>query len=378
MTKILLSTHYYNTHRGGVEIVAFNIAKNLLKFCDSYQINWVASNCDEIPQNISNMKYIPIKSTNFIEKILPFPYPIPYLSGIKTIFKQVKKSNIIHIHDFLYLQNIISFFFAKYLKKKIIITQHIGFIPYKNSFFRFFLNLLNKTLGQYMLSKADRTIFISHQVQKYFEQFLKIKNNIEFIPNGLDTSIYKVYDNDKKLELKEKYNFNGINFLFVGRFTEKKGLFIIKELAKHFKNINFILAGWGYINPDDWKLANIRVISGLQGCEIAELYNISDALILASYGEGFPLVVQEAMACGLGVLVSNEIIKGYPKIENLIYGKISGNINEINQSIETLNKFLNNYQHSTARSIELSNFAKENWDFDIIIEKYLNVFKSLR
>ena len=116
----------------------------------------------------------------------------------------------------------------------------------------------------------------------------------------------------------------------------------------------------------------------MQGCEIAELYNISDVLILASYGEGFPLVVQEAMACGLGVLVSNEIIKGYPKIENLIYGKISGNINEINQSIETLNKFLNNYQHSTARSIELSNFAKENWDFDIIIEKYLNVFKSLR
>jgi glycosyltransferase involved in cell wall biosynthesis len=376
MIKILLATHYFNTHRGGVEIAAHNIAANILKADKNISINWIAADCDILPEKIENLNFTPVESTNFIEKILPFPYPIPLPYGILKIWNNVKKSDIVHIHDFLYLLNLFTFIFAKIQKKKIIITQHIGFIPYKNPFLRFLLNFLNRTLGKFILTRADKTVFISKHVQKYFESFISQKSNFKFISNGVNTQIYKVFDYEMLAKLRSKYNIEGLTILFVGRFTEKKGLMIIQELAKYFKEINFVFAGWGSIKPDDWKLKNVKVISGLQGKEIADLYNIADALILPSYGEGFPLVVQEAVSCGLDLLISEEIFEGYPEISKVSSGIISNQISKLQDSINELEGFINNYQYSYQKRIELSNFASEHWAFEKITESYLKIIEN--
>jgi glycosyltransferase involved in cell wall biosynthesis len=48
------------------------------------------------------------------------------------------------------------------------------------------------------------------------------------------------------------------------------------------------------------------VYSNLRGENLAELYQASDVFVLPSTGEGFPLVVQEAIACGLPVVCGAE------------------------------------------------------------------------
>ena len=50
----------------------------------------------------------------------------------------------------------------------------------------------------------------------------------------------------------------------------------------------------------------MRVFSDLAGPGLAELYRASDVFVLPSQGEGFPLVVQEALACGLPVVCGDE------------------------------------------------------------------------
>jgi glycosyltransferase involved in cell wall biosynthesis len=98
----------------------------------------------------------------------------------------------------------------------------------------------------------------------------------------------------------------------VGRFVEKKGLHLIERLARRRTDLTFILAGWGPIDPGAWRLPNVHVRSGLQGPSLVPLYQSSDVFILPSIGEGLPLVLQEALACGLPVICGQETAAADP------------------------------------------------------------------
>jgi glycosyltransferase involved in cell wall biosynthesis len=80
----------------------------------------------------------------------------------------------------------------------------------------------------------------------------------------------------------------------------------LRSLAREHPGIIFALADWGAIDPCKWNLANVRVFTSLSGATLASLYRASSILVLPSAGEGSPLVIQEALACGLPVLCGLE------------------------------------------------------------------------
>ncbi len=62
------------------------------------------------------------------------------------------------------------------------------------------------------------------------------------------------------------------------------------------------MVGNGPVRPGQWGLPNIHVLGFQSQATLADLYRASDFLLLPSVGEGYPLVIQEAMACGLPVI----------------------------------------------------------------------------
>jgi glycosyltransferase involved in cell wall biosynthesis len=381
--KLLLVTHYYPKHRGGVEIVAGRLVETLTQDHKVSAI-WIASNTDACPTESLGLKCYPVSAINFFENYLHIPYPIWTFSALCKIWNGVKQAEIIHIHDYLYMGNLFTFILAKIYQKPIVITQHIGLIPYQNLFLRGLLVQLNQTLGRFILGSAEQVVFISNEVQKYFLKYTFFRYSPLLVVNGVETTIFSPASLEERRQIRQDFSFSPENkiCLFVGRFVEKKGLPTLHELAKLFPQVHWIFAGWGKLDPEAWNLPNVRVFRGLSGTELAPLYQMADLLVLPSKGEGFPLVVQEAMACGTPTVVSPEVAQAYPAAAALMFSVAvegadadfgGGAIAQWSNQLENL------LYHSTQLSDlrpRVATFAAEHWSWQKCAQQYQTVFQT--
>lgn len=377
--KILLVTHYYPGHRGGIEIVAGKLAEYLGQKKD-VEIRWFASDANTPPQNNPNLFCSPVRCFNFIENKFGLPCPLWSPAGFVRLWRAVKTADLIHLHDYLYFGNLAAFAFAKVCHKPVAITQHIGFISYQNPFLRCFLAFLNKSFGRWILKSADQVIFISEVVQKYFSQNSRFRRPPVMIANGVDTAIFFPIPLSQRAGLKKRLGLRDDQpvLLFVGRFIEKKGLKLLRTLASRLDSIQWLFAGWGPMDPARWGLKNIHVYRDYKGPQIAQLYQVSDLLVLPSYGEGFPLVVQEAMACGTPVLVTEDIADGYSLGRHLMFREKMIGEQGIERWSSRIKQITANKSKLLHLRTEVAAFALQHWPWAKSAESYHRLFQTLR
>ena len=137
-------------------------------------------------------------------------------------------------------------------------------------------------------------------------------------PNAVDNSLYareggKIRAN--AAAFREKFNLPARFVLFVGRLVRKKGVFELLEAYSRLgstlrSQVGLVFAGDGVAKADLKSLADVIspgriVFTGfLHREDLPAVYALADVLVLPTHSDAWGLVVNEAMASGLPVLVS--------------------------------------------------------------------------
>jgi glycosyltransferase involved in cell wall biosynthesis len=374
-TRVVLVSHFFAAHRGGVEIVAGELARRLC-LDHAAAICWFASDCDAAPADRPpTLRCVPVPATNVVERRFGLPYPIWGTRAISGLWREIGGADCVHLHDSLYVGNLFAFVIAKLRRVPVIVTQHIGHIPYDSPALRGLLIVLNKTLARLVLSNADQVVFISRAVHDYFSEICRFRRPPRYIPNGVDPAVFASVSEPDRRAQREALGLPaaGSVFLFVGRFVEKKGLPVLRSLAAAFPQDIWIFAGSGPLDPGTWALPNVRVVRGESGAGLARYYRAADLLVLPSKGEGFPLVVQEALACGTPVLVGEDTAAGCPDAVPLMSVERVGGSDTADRWAARIARLRADATGLPARRCDASAFAIRHWSWEAAACAYADI-----
>jgi glycosyltransferase involved in cell wall biosynthesis len=250
------------------------------------------------------------------------PYPIISVNAYKTFKQTIKNCDLVHAHGHVYMASCLAGIIAKKYNKPFIVTQHNTFIDYQS-----FLNVVEQVndflVGKSVLKNADKIVTVSNQTKKYVLKLGADKTKTSVIYNGVDVDTFQPANKTKNRQTLGLLQKRKIVFS-VRRLVYKNGLDTLMQsvplVAQQHPDVLFIVAGKGPSRKlienriKELKIENNIQLAGFVPDELLPTYyGAADTFVLPSAsGEGLPLVLLEAMSCGLPVIATT--VGGTPEI----------------------------------------------------------------
>jgi len=278
----------------------------LYKICNNIKVLYMA-------ETESNREW------NIKREDLNFPYEVMFKGALDNInplgvaLKTWKRLNILNpdvliIGGYSYPACWAGFFWAKLNDKNIILWSASNEEDRKRS-------VLKEKIKGFLIKRFDAANVYGKKSKDYLVKLGMKEDSIFIKGNTTDNAFY--YDETMRLKAKrealcKQFGIPFHNFLYIGRFSKEKNLLL---LLSAYKKLNaddwgLILVGNGpkYQELIDFidknSIRNVFMPGFKQKEEIPQYLAVSDVFILPSISEPWGLVVNEAMAAGLSVLVS--------------------------------------------------------------------------
>ena len=173
------------------------------------------------------------------------------------------------------------------------------------------------TIGRPLLTRAAAVVFTAEQERQLARYAPRRPEWI--VPNGLDMAGYQ--DLPPRGSFRAAFpDVDGPFLLFLGRLSRQKGLDLLlhafERVARARPNLWLVLAGPDHEGYEAHVRAMVRqldlerrvVFTGmLTGARKLAAFVDADLFVLPSYFENFGAVIIEALACGLPVLISDQV-----------------------------------------------------------------------
>ncbi len=299
--RIGMVSSFMPPHLGGLETVTqalFNIYKSA-----GLEVRWVTS---RVPVTAPTHEggCIRVRCWNGLENYLGVPWPIWGPGGMREVARLVRWADVLHVQDCLYFTSALTVLFARRVGKPVLLSQHIGFVPYRSMLLNGLEHLAYRTLGRVVLRSVSRIVFWTAAAEQFVTTLLgRRPGAASTIPYGIDIERFRPPTPDERVKARLSLGLPEASclVLFVGRLVEKKGPDLFMEVCRQRPSCHFLMVGDGLIRPV--ARDNLTWLPFVPAERMEQVYQAADVFLLPSRGEGFPLAVLEAMATGLPVIV---------------------------------------------------------------------------
>lgn len=242
---------------------------------------------------------------------------IPTLKAMQQLVLLVRQLKPNLIQGWMYHGNLAGLFASLFCSSK---TSVLWSIHHSISSLKSEKSMTRKIIkiGAYLSRLTAKVAFVSQASKLQHEELGYCQKNSFVIPNGFDTSLF-VPSSEAKLTVREELGIPQISTLIglIGRYHPMKDhpnfIRAAALLLKKYPDVHFLLVGTE-VNQKNQDLLqfieqnklynNIHLLG--ERNDIPHLTAALDILSLSSaYGEAFPLVVGEAMSCGLPCVVTD-------------------------------------------------------------------------
>jgi glycosyltransferase involved in cell wall biosynthesis len=206
----------------------------------------------------------------------------------------------IHVHGLPYPASLMAMMQARRHRLPVVITEHVGSIPYQSIVLRM-LQRVAIRLSVFVAARCSRAVVVLNDRVARELSTLCGRLNIAKVPNGVDSRLFAPVDSSARDGLREHFGLGGPTILAVGRNVPKKGFRQLLAAAEGVADVVLVGAGTSALSSP-----RCRTFEVMSQTELADLYRAVDLLVLPSEGEGLPLVVQEALASGLLVVMGDD------------------------------------------------------------------------
>lgn len=252
-----------------------------------------------VKSQVDCLKILKVRIITLVKKGLNFWAYFPFVAK-NLIFLFFKKYDLVHAHYGFH-----SALFAAIIKRRPLLTTFHG----SDALIEPLRNKMYSKLQQFVASRSDYIIAVSNEVRNVLVSHLHAEPaKISVISCGVDTWLFtplEKMDTRRSLKIYEGERV----VLFVGQLSYGKGVDIISECARRMPDVTFLLVGAGPLRTNR---ENCTCVGSYPNSEIPRWINAADVFLLPSRSEGTPVVLMEALSCGVPVVASK--VGGIPDL----------------------------------------------------------------
>ncbi|MBL4674822.1 MAG: glycosyltransferase family 4 protein [Mucilaginibacter sp.] len=241
-------------------------------------------------------------------------------------------------------------------------------------------NILKATLRFFLLkwvySHIDHALYTGINNKAYFKKYGINNEQLVFAPHAIDNErfAYPRIDEAKNLRHQLGISDDDIIILFAGKLEQKKApQLLLKAFSRIQKdNVHLLFMGDGELKNElietSKSIANVHFLGFTNQLSMPVIYQTCDLFCLPSKGPGetWGLAVNEAMACGKAILLSDKVGCAADLLKPGMNGAIfkSGDLDDLSDQLINLTESKNVLQRYGQNSSELI----QDWNFVEIVK----------
>ncbi|RZK02932.1 MAG: glycosyltransferase, partial [Flavobacterium sp.] len=176
--------------------------------------------------------------------------------------------------------------------------------------------ILRSVFLKWVYSHVDTAFYVGSHNKTYFEKNGLNSCQLTFAPHAVDNDRFESTLIEKRSEIEKwrsslHISSDAVVFLYAGKMDTNKNVALLADAftSLNEKNAHLILAGEGALKDalllKYASVGNVHFLPFHNQTMMPLLYGLSDVYVLPSLSETWGLAINEAMACGKAVIVSD-------------------------------------------------------------------------